>query len=414
MESTFAFLNPEPVFQGSPHGGADDGYLRGLRVALQPSISVRDWPAEAGSVALSGFTALEDATVVQRLRQAGAYLRGYTRMSEFGFGLGGGEAGAALAEGADIELVLDLMGESRAAAARWKVSAFKPSYSLVSRLGIVGLIPSMECCGLVAPDLGTIRKTLQTVAGPDDLDFSLLDEETPDLSARTIDPAATTVGLIREAADGLSTERQEAFHTSARYLESRGFTLKELSLPDFALFSLVHRIIGSVEASSATGRYDSVRYGPRAPGARNWNEMYLRCRDAAFGTFLKSFLLQGAFFQFNRYEAFEAACRIRAQLVTEMANLCLRAEYLLLPTPQDTPPGPTVGAPADRPASLSATYAQFDSTLFANVTGQPALYLPPTADGTRPGFQLSGAALSDGALLSLGEHLLSDANGEEW
>ena len=139
MNSIFFYRNPETTAPG-------DGNLQGLKIAIQPNISVAGWPTDAGSNALFNFTALEDATLVERLRRDGASLCGSLRTSEFGFGLAGNKAGAALkSQEADVELVMDLMGESRLAAALASVCGFKPSYGLVSRYGLVGLVPSMEC-----------------------------------------------------------------------------------------------------------------------------------------------------------------------------------------------------------------------------------------------------------------------------
>ena len=121
-----------------------------------------------------------------------------------------------------------------------------------------------------------------------------------------------------------------------------------------------------------------MRYGPRAPGGKNWNEMYLLSRGIAFGPLLKSYLFQGAFFQFERYEAFEDACRIRARLVAGMQRLTEQADFLVFPAAN--------GAPCDAPALLADTYAQFASTAFANVTGQPVLYLPPRQARRTPDF----------------------------
>lgn len=416
----------------------------GLRVAIQPNISVRGWPTEAGSRALAGFTALEDATVVARLRRAGAAVVGSTHMSEFGFGLSGSGAGRALAaRAADVELMLDFAGEARLAAAAAGVCALKPSYGAVSRFGLVGLIPSMEACALLAPDLGSIRALLAAIAGPDEADFSLPAGTELDLGAGSIDPTATTIiGYIAEMLAGLSAEEAEVFHDTLRALRERGLTVRELSMPAMSLFSLVHQIVGSVEASSCLGRYDSVRYGPRAPGAKNWNDMYLHSRGAAFGTLLKSYLMQGAYFQFQRYQAFEDACRIRARLVAEMQRLSGEVDFLVLPVgattgttaagaePAAAAPDAAAGAavapgagelasapgaaPAVPPGAveqpvLSDVYAQCALTLFANVTGQPVLYLPPRAAGTTAGLQLAGARLADGRLLALGEFLCGAA-----
>lgn len=393
MESIFRYRNPDTA-------GASGGPLQGVNIAIQPNVSVEGWPTDAGSKALVNFTALEDATIIRRLREAGTAVCGSTRMSEFGFGLDGSRAGEALKENAaDVEMVLDLMGESRLAASRAGVCGFKPSYGLVSSLGLIGLIPSMECWGLLSADIDRIRRVLDTISGPDPLDFSLPDEPAPDFSARGIDPENTSIGMISEAVGRLPAESKDAFQASVDELKQAGFSVRELSLPDMALFSLVHNIVGSVEASSCAGRYDSVRYGRRASGARNWNEMYLLSRGAAFGTLVKSYLFQGAYFQFERYAAYEDACRIRTRLAESMRKLFDHADFLIFPA--------ALGGGMCQTSSLTATYEQFAATLFANVTGQPALYLPPAPGAQAAGFQLAGPRRSDARVLALGEYLLN-------
>ena len=395
MDSIFFYQNPEQS------AGSGKGALQKLKVTVQPNIFVKGWPTEAGSAALAGFKALEDAAVVERLSGAGAVLIGSTAMSEFGFGLKGSQAGCALGKkSADVELMLDMAGEARLAAAREGVCGFKPSYGLISRIGLVGLIPSMETCGILARDIKSIREILKTIAGPDERDFSLSDEKMPDFSAQDIDPAKTTLGIIPDVVNGLPSDQRASFAKICDALKKDGFQIKELSFPDFSQFLLVHQIVGSVEASSCAGRYDSVRYGQRVPGAKNWKEIYLQSRGAAFGTLLKSYLFQGAFFQFEKYDAYDDACRLRARLVKEMQTAAGQADALILPT---------VNPAADlQKDSLADLYAQFAYTAFANVTGRPALHLP-TANGM--GLQLSAKRLDDGRLLSLGQYLLSHRQG---
>ena len=114
-------------------------------------MSVRGWPTEAGSVALQGFVAIEDATVIERLQKAGAVIVGCTRMSELGFGLNGDTTGRALCRRrADMALMTDMMGEARMTASRIGVYGFKPTNGIVSRFGLIGLVPSMECFGILA------------------------------------------------------------------------------------------------------------------------------------------------------------------------------------------------------------------------------------------------------------------------
>lgn len=391
MDSIFFYRNPDGAASG-------DGPLAKLNIAIQPNLSVAGWPVDAGSRALANFTALENATIVDRLSRSGAFLCGSTKMSEFGFGLAQSHAGEAVKQTiAGAELVLDMTGEARLAAAAADICGFKPSYGLVSHFGLIGLIPSMEACGVLSPSIQNIRGILKAVAGPDEKDFSLPDEGVPDFAAQAVDPPKTAIGVLAEAQSPLTAEVQGRFRRSVDELRKAGFAVREVSFPEWPLFLTVHKIVGSVEASSAAGRYDSVRYGERAPGAKNWNEMYLTSRGAAFGTLLKSFLFQGAFFQFQRYAAYEDACRIRARLVEDMKKRFGEVDFLVLPV--------SGGASDPNPATLDETYRQFAGTAFANVTGQPALVLPPASAGHAP-LQFAGPRLCDAALLSLGEKLL--------
>jgi len=395
MDSIFFYQNSE---QSTESG---KGALQKLKVAVQPNISVKGWPTEAGSAALAGFKALEDAAVVERLSKQGVNIVGSVKTSEFGFGLKGSQAGCALGKkSADVELMLDMAGEARLAAARAGVYGFKPSYGLISRLGLVGLIPSMETCGILAHDVPSIREVLQTIAGPDERDFSLPDEKMPDFSSQKIDPAKTTLGIIEEVLKDLPFDKRKILDKELDEFKRKGFQVRELSFPDYSQLILVHQIVGSVEASSCAGRYDSVRYGQRVPGAKNWNEMYLQSRGAAFGTLLKSYLFQGAFFQFERYSAYEDACRLRAQLVSEMQKISEKADFMVFPTVNPAAPGTL--------DSLADIYEQFLYTVFANVTGQPALHMPT---GNGAGLQLAAKRLADGRLLDLGEYLLSHCRG---
>lgn len=399
MDAIFSYRHTEPV---ATTGGA----LQGMKLALPSTVSVAGWPTDAGSPALAGFTAVEDATVTQRLRQAGATLCGLTRSSAFGFSLAGSQAGAAVVQhAADAELVLDIMGESRVAAARAELCGFKPSYGLVSRAGLIGLIPSMECCGIIGRSPDTLRTVLATLAGQDGRDFSLPSEPPLDFAPKKIVPNATTLGVITETRQGLSPEQAVGFDAALASAQAAGFAIKELSLPAFDLFTLVHKIVGSVEASSCAGRYDSVRYGPRTAGAKNWNDMYLLSRGTAFDTLLKSYLFQGAFFQFEQYAAYENACRFRTHLNEAMQRLTNQVDALVLPV-TDIP-----DAAATASASLAATYALFSSTLFANGTGQPALVLPPLPEKAHSAVQLTGLRRDDARLLSLGECLLDLRQG---
>ncbi|WP_054031876.1 amidase family protein [Desulfatitalea tepidiphila] len=390
----------------SPSRITPEGTLADLRVAVQPNLAVRGWPCEAGSRALSGYTALQDATVVARLVKAGAVLSGSSRMAELGFGLAGDTSARTLVDGhADVALITDTMGEVRLAAAGSGLFGLKPTHGLVSRHGLAGLVPSMESIGLAAADPRMIAEILAVMAGADPDDPSMPDDCTAGFSAAP--PSGTeslTAGVIEESLSSLDPEERLAFDAGTACLETAGVTIQTVNLADYGLFKDVHHLIAAVEASSSAGKFDGVRYGHRSAVGKNWNDMYLNTRAESFGPLLKPFLFQGAYFQFERYLAFENACRLRCRLVRAVDDLLGKVDILVLPTRR----------PASDPAqaaTIQATYAVFALTLPASVTGHPALQVPnPGVAADRDtGLQLIGRRLDDGRLLAIGQHLSSAA-----
>ncbi len=369
--------------------------LSGVRVVVQPNISVRGWPCDAGSGALEGFVPLQDAAVITRLKSAGALLAGSSRMSELGFGLVGETTVRALEEGADVAVMTDTMGEARVAAAANGLFGFKPSFGVVSRFGLIGLVPSMECAGLVARDLDTIVDVMTAIAGKDPNDPSMPDEPAVDLaSAREGFECPFRAGVVKESMDLLNETEVRSFKAGLARMEAVGAVIQEVSLPGYSLFRTVHNTVASVEASSSAGKYDSVRFGHRAPQGKNWNEMYLASRGESFRSLVKAFLFQGAFFQFEDYGAFEDACRIRNRLVGETMDVFRTVDFLVFPTRR-------TGHDPWEAASVKAVYESFLLTLPANVTGSPAVQVPAcnVDGGVDIGLQVMGKRLDDARLL---------------
>ncbi|MFH1039458.1 MAG: amidase family protein [PVC group bacterium] len=394
-------LNRRPAADGR-------GELAGVSVLISPNFSVRGRPAGAVSRALKGFTAPEDSTAVRLLREAGAAFPGAPRISEMGFGLAGDTTAATL-EGTrcTAALGLDTLGEIRVAATGAAVTGYKPSYGIFSRAGVIGLVPSMECPGVAARDISPIRKIAAVLATVDEEDFSMLRRGLPDFR-RDGPPGGrpATLGVIRECLAALLPEETEALRQAVAILEKRGYTVREVTLPDFDIFPLAHQIIGSVEASSSAGNYDGVRFGYRAKDCGNWNEMYIKTRGEAFGTLLKSYLFQGAYFQFRDYAAFENACRIRRRLVEETEKIFGEVDFLLLPTRRH-------GREVGEEKTVAGTYQAFAFTLPANVTGSPAVSLPGFAvsGGTDLGLQVVGPHLSDARLLEFAGRIADSRGG---
>lgn len=393
---TFKDNGAEPLVKG--------GTLEAKRIAIQANMSVRDWPTTAGSLALQGFVALEDATVITRLRNAGGCVIGSSRSSELGFGLAGQTMGELLSSSeADIGLVTDTMGEARLIASDHGMFGFKPSYGTVSRFGLVGLVPSMESYGVVAKDPYHIIDVMSVIGGRDGMDVSMSDGEFPDFSAaRQPSGPSLTVGVVKECLKGLDENELVAFKGGLATLERAGISLREVGLADYDLFHVVHNVIASVEASSSAGKYDGVRYGHRSSSGKNWNDMYLNSRGESFGPLIKPFLFQGAYFQFENYEAFENACRIRNRLVGAVAGLFDQVDLLVFPTRRFAPK-------TAQQETVSQVYDSGAFTLAANVTGEPALHVPSVAVAPEGdlGMQLVGRRLDDARLLSVGVTLAS-------
>jgi aspartyl-tRNA(Asn)/glutamyl-tRNA(Gln) amidotransferase subunit A len=218
-------------------------------------------------------------------------------------------------------------------------------------------------------------------------------------------PRIVKAGIPAEAMAILTDDEKLIFRKGTERLAAYGIDVSEVSLPEFELFPVVHGVVGSVEASSSAGKYDGVRYGHRAQGAKNWNDMYLKSRGEAFGTLVKSYLFQGAYFQFENYEIFEKAGRIRARLVKGLNDLLDRVDALILPTKR-------MSFEARRAETVADVYRAFTLTLPANVAGLPALQLPGfLMNGTGDlGMQLIGPAFGDAGLLGLA-NLISQQKG---
>jgi aspartyl-tRNA(Asn)/glutamyl-tRNA(Gln) amidotransferase subunit A len=408
QETIFSYMDPAPPC------ASENNTLTGLTVAIQPNLSVRGWPTQAGSRALEGFTAIEDATVVERLRQAGATIKGSTYMSELGLGLTGNTGGHALKNNeADIVLITDILGESRVSACAAGVFGFKPSYGIISRFGLISLIPSMECCGILARKLADVSRVISVIAGNDSRDLSM-PKFGPEFGSKLKLPdflrvfeakkPARSGGVIKECLETMDKDEQNAFEAAISKLAKRGIQLIEVSLEDFNMVRTAHNIIGAVEASSSAGKYDSVRYGHRAAGSKNWNEMYLNSRAESFGMLIKSYLFQGSYFQYENYNAFVDAARIRRRLSAGLEQALENADFLILPTIRKAIDPFTAG-------TVNEIYDSFPWTPIANITGHPAITLPRmvTCKDMDLGMQIIGPRFKDANILSIAAQLKDQA-----
>jgi aspartyl-tRNA(Asn)/glutamyl-tRNA(Gln) amidotransferase subunit A len=380
---------------------SDEAEQNSIRVSIQPNMSCQGWPTTAGSMALENYVALEDATVIHLLKQAGAKIIGSTHMSELGFGLVGDTGSQAVSENlVDVAFITDNMGEARISAAHAGLPGFKPSYGIISRLGLFGLIPSMECWGILAGKIADIRFAMKTICLSDDQDFSMIGDILPDFSKDPyIDERSRMIGVAEGYETTLTKSESLAWQNALSALGKAGFQITNIRITDADLVSSVHNVIGAVEASSSAGKYDGVRYGHRTSNAGNWNEMYLKSRGESFGTLMKAYLFQGAYFQFENYAAFENACRIRRLLLDETMRIFSQVNWMVSLTIRENQDAYNV-------SNIKDIYKAFSFTVPSSINGLPVIQLPGIAhDGNFDfGLQIIGPPLSDPELLAVGEY----------
>ena len=384
------FFHKNPVSNETKKGS-----LNKKKAVIQSNISVRDWPTEAGSTALEGFIAIETATTVERFNQAGGIITGSSHISEFAFGIAQDTTPDILINRhADCALVTDTLGESRHIACETGMCALKPTYGIVSRFGLIGIIPSMETIGIVAKTPREIADILKEISGPDDKDVSMSGEKIHGFS--NFNPEShgiSTIGIPIECANIQSPREKQDFDAAVETLKNSGIKVREIQFPSYPVFETVHSIIGSVETSSACGKYDSVRYGHRAKTGDNWNDMYINSRKESFGTVMKTYLFQGTYFQFENYKAFEHAAKVRAYLYKQAADLFKEVDIIVSPveTKQHAPV---------KAATISEIYKSSVFTLPANILGYPSVTLPASNNNQDCGLHLLGKPNSDVSLLS--------------
>ena len=378
-----------------------------IAAVLRPNLSVAGWPAEAGSKALENYRPPEDAAVVANARKAGARLIGMSRMSELGFGIAGESAPRLLSESrCNVFLGTDGMGEARHTAILAGAWGFKPSFGIASTTGMIRLFSSLETIGMAAAGPSHLKALADALCRKDESDFSMLHDGLPDFSApgKAAPPDEVRIGIMPEQIGLLDESDKNAFESAVAGLVEKGFRVEPVSLPEYVNFQLVHHVMGAVEAFSSAGKYDGVRYGHRAKAAGNWNEMYLESRREAFGALIKSYLFQGAWFQFKNYPAFEHAARLRARLIEQVRKLLDRVDFIASPVRRSDRDASAAG-------SVDDVYGAFALTLPANVAGLPSLCMPGLVSRgeTDLGLQLTGGHLKDRQLLDFAATHLEDA-----
>ncbi|PZS20149.1 MAG: Asp-tRNA(Asn)/Glu-tRNA(Gln) amidotransferase GatCAB subunit A [Acidimicrobiales bacterium] len=396
--------------------GEDPGPLAGVPVALKDNLCTRGIPTTCSSRILEGWLPPYDATVVARLRAAGAVMVGKANLDEFAMGSStensafgptrnprdssrvpggssGGSAAAVAANFAPIALGSDTGGSIRQPAALCGVVGVKPTYGLVSRYGLVAFASSLDQVGPLAATVADAAAVLEVVAGHDPADSTSLRQPAPDLAAALGEGVAgLRVGVVSELMRG-SVDVNGRVREAADALARAGADVEEVSVPAVAHGLSAYYLIAPAEASSNLARYDGVRYGLRVDGP-DVTTMYSATRAAGFGPEVKRRIMLGAYaLSAGYYDAYYAqAQRVRTLIIDSFETAYRRFDALLAPTAPTT--AFRLGEKTGDPLTM---YLSDVCTIAANLTGHPAISVPYGVgdDGLPVGVQVLAPALGE-------------------
>jgi aspartyl-tRNA(Asn)/glutamyl-tRNA(Gln) amidotransferase subunit A len=402
--------------------------LGGVPIAIKDIINVAGQPCTCASRILRGYRSPYDATVIRRLRAAGAIPFGKTNMDEFAMGSstensavkltrnpwdlsrvpGGSSGGSAAAVAADEAfgaLGTDTGGSIRQPAALSGVVGLKPTYGRVSRFGVVAFASSLDQVGPITKTVRDAALIMNAIAGHDPQETTSLDRPVPDYSTGLgKDLGGFRLGLAKEyMIEGTHPQVKAAISAAVKHLNSLGAEIVDVSLPHTDYATAVYYVLATAEASANLARFDGVRYGYRAENPRDLLDLYGRTRGEGFGLEVKRRIILGTYvLSAGYYDAYY----LRAQKVREL----IRQDFAKAFEKVDALISPTLPVPAfkfgERTGNPLQMYLADIFTSPANLAGICGISVPcglADADGHRlpVGLQLLGKALDEERILQI-------------
>jgi aspartyl-tRNA(Asn)/glutamyl-tRNA(Gln) amidotransferase subunit A len=413
--------------------------LEGVPLAIKDLFCTKGVRTTAGSNILSNFVPPYESTVTQNLWNAGAVMLGKTNMDEFAMGSsnetsaykpvlspwrangsnenfvpGGSSGGSASAVSAHMCIAAtgtDTGGSIRQPAAVTGTVGIKPTYGRCSRWGIVAFASSLDQAGPMTRNVRDAAILLKQMASVDPLDSTSVDVAVPDYE-EGIDAGVKglRIGIPKEyRIDGAPPEIDALWAKGAEWLKAQGAEIVEVSLPHTKYALPAYYIVAPAEASSNLARYDGVRYGHRASGARDIIDLYEKSRAEGFGPEVQRRILIGTYvLSAGYYDAYYArAQKIRTLIKRDFEQAFTKCDVLLTPAT----PGPafTLGAKTADPVAM---YLNDVFTVTVNLAGLPGLAVPAglTADGLPLGLQIIGKAFDEKTVLRAGRSIETAAS----
>lgn len=401
--------------------GEDAGVLAGVPFVVKDNYLAFGAPTTAASKMLEDFVAPLQATVVEKLEQAGAICIGKSNLDAFAHGgstensaygvtnnahdmsrvAGGSSGGSAVITALNVvpfALGSDTGGSIRQPASFNGIYGFKPTYGMVSRYGVVAMASSTDTLGCFSNTAADTELVMGIMAGKDSKDHTTLDDyfAVPNGSLK-----ALKVGLIKDSmTDDVDPEVRQRVKDFAEQLTAAGHTVEEVELPMSKYALAIYYIIVPAEVSSNLARYDGIRYGLRADGAKSLAELYGMSRDQGFMPENKRRIMIGSYvLSSGFYDAyFQQAAKARTLLIQQYNDLFKTYDVLLSPTAPT--PAFGIGDNVDDPVKM---YLADIMTVPPSLAGLPAVNIPAgtNAQGLPIGVQLIAPAKQDNLLLAI-------------
>ena len=424
-----ALAQAEAVDQKLTNGTA--GRLAGMVVGIKDVLAYKDHALQSSSNILQGFKSLYTATAVQRLLNEDVIIIGRQNCDEFAMGAsnessafgpvlndadntrvpGGSSGGSAVAVQADLCLASigsDTGGSVRQPAAFCDIIGLKPTYSRISRYGLIAYASSFDQIGTLTRSVEDAALLLEIMAGNDEYDSTASHRPVPAYTQSLETTRKYRIGYIRDSfeSEGLQPEIREAMSDVVNRLQGDGHTVEAVDFHYLDYIVPTYYILTTAEASSNLSRFDGVKYGYRSPDATDLSSMYKKTRSQGFGHEVKKRILLGTFvLSADYYDAYYTKAQQVRRIIKEKTEELLREyDFLILPTT------PTTAFPlGGNDAEPLAIYLADIFTVQASLAGVPAISLPAGYDakGLAIGLQVLTQPFGEAQLLAFSQQILN-------
>ena len=407
------------------------GKLAGMVVGIKDNICYKGHKVSAASKILNNFESLFTATAVQRLLDEDAIIIGRLNCDEFAMGsanentiygpvknpldpkkvAGGSSGGSAAAVAAGLciaALGSDTGGSIRQPAAFCGVVGIKPTYSRVSRHGLIAYASSFDQIGPITTTVEDAALILDVITGKDDFDSTVSTKEKEIYSKKEIDNKPKKIAYIKECLEnkGLDSEIKKFIINKTNELRSKGHTVEPISFPYLDLLMPIYYIITSAEASSNLARFDGVHFGYRSDKSTDLESTYVNSRTEGFGDEVKRRIMLGTFVLSSGYHDayFTKAQKVRRIIQNETKEIFKNYDFIISPTTAHT--AFNIGQKHKDPTVM---YLEDIFTVQANLSGNPAISLPlgKHTNGLPIGLHIMADSFQEGKLLAFSKYLFN-------